>query len=720
MTLQLALYVLGLALAAVLSLGVAITAMRYSDRRGALYLGLAMLAIVEWSGAYILEATATMIPEKVFWSQVAYIGTHACTPLVLHFAAVLTNRESLLRPAWIRALIWTPPAVVVTLAFTNGYHHLIWDSFELTDVPNRILAYGRGPLYYLTIAYVYAVLIAASYLLLRGAYQQRRSHKRQAIAILLGLLPPWVTSAIYVATPSLLGYRDWIPVSFALSGPLLWWSLYNLQLLDVLPLARGRVVDEIQDGVIVLDQQGLVVDANPAVARLIGQHNILGRDAREIYAQSAGLVAGPAFDQPRPDHAGAFEQSQGEMTLTGGNVLEWRIAPVTPKSAGTGGYLVILTDITERRRSEQALQDLNAMLETQVSERTAEVRAQVERSEAILQSVSDGIVMADQQLQTRYINPAFTTLTGFSLDEVVGHHVESFLGLGLQSVTGPVEVAQRGGQMEARVSRKDGRFTEVLVTVSPMKASGGSCSGYVFTLHDVGQSRALDRARKGFLDNISHQLRTPVTTLRLYTHLLGRTDLAEDQRRSLDVIDSQVQSLQHLIEDILEVASLDSGNVITAWGDLQVEDIISTAMSRYEPRMAAAGLRFRKTDPSTTCPMLHGDAMRLAQALSEIMDNAVRFSLPDTEVTLTVKETHVAERTWVAIAVQNTGVPIPPEELPRAFERFHRGSAAEIGQLPGTGVGLSIAEAIVHAHGGYITLESEEGTTTLEMWLPVT
>jgi len=89
-------------------------------------------------------------------------------------------------------------------------------------------------------------------------------------------------------------------------------------------------------------------------------------------------------------------------------------------------------------------------------------------------------------------------------------------------------------------------------------------------------------------------------------------------------------------------------------------------------------------------------------------------------VTLTVKETHVAERTWVAIAVQNTGVPIPPEELPRAFERFHRGSAAEIGQLPGTGVGLSIAEAIVHAHGGYITLESEEGTTTLEMWLPVT
>ncbi len=102
-------------------------------------------------------------------------------------------------------------------------------------MPNRILAYGRGPLYYLTIAYVYAVLIAASYLLLRGAYQQRRSHKRQAIAILLGLLPPWVTSAIYVATPSLLGYRDWIPVSFALSGPLLWWSLYNLQLLDVLP-----------------------------------------------------------------------------------------------------------------------------------------------------------------------------------------------------------------------------------------------------------------------------------------------------------------------------------------------------------------------------------------------------------------------------------------------------------------------------------------------------
>lgn len=719
MTTQLFVYILGLSLASVLSFSVAVAALRYSDRRGALFLGLAMLAATQWSGAYILEATAATIPEKVFWFQAAYIGVQTVSPLILHFATVLTNRESLIRSPWIRALIWTTPAIMVALVFTNSYHHLIWTDFELIDGPNRILVYGRGPLHYLSFAHGYVVLTVAAYLLLRGAYERRRARKRQAVAILLSFLPPWILSAIYFAAPSLLGYRNWIPVGFALSGPLLWWNLHSLQLLDILPLAKGRVVDEIQDGVIILNQQGLVIDVNPAVGRLIGQHDIRGRNVREIYTQSVGLVDDPVRGPAPTDFEWMFKRSRGEQVLADGTVLEWRVAPVTSKSSRAGGYLVILRDITVQRRSEQALADLNASLEIQVIERTAEVRAQIERNEAILQSVSDGIVMADRQLLTRYINPAFTTLTGFALDEILGRPVGSFLALGLQSVTEPQEVVKNGRQTEARVSRKDGRFTEALVTISFMKAGDESHNGYVFTLQDIGRSRALDRARKGFLDNISHQLRTPVTTLRLYTHLLGQTHLAEGQQRSLQIIDSQAQALQDLVEDILEVASLDTGNIITAWTDFPVEDIISATISRYESRMAAAGLRLRRTDPSTTFPLLHGDALRLIQALSEVMDNAVRFSFAGTEVTLAVKEEHRAERTWVVIAVQNSGMPIPPDELPRVFERFHRGSEAVIGRLPGTGVGLSIAEAIVHAHGGYIRLDSVEGTTTLEMWLPV-
>ncbi|MCP4537934.1 MAG: PAS domain S-box protein [Chloroflexi bacterium] len=382
-----------------------------------------------------------------------------------------------------------------------------------------------------------------------------------------------------------------------------------------------------------------------------------------------------------------------------------------------------LEEAEERKRAEKALREYSEQLEDLVSERTVEIQAQYAQLDAILHSVGDAILMADQEMRIRYVNPAFAALTGYTLKELLGQDarsVEATTGSGqvLQSIESTA-AEDNVWQGEVIFRRKDGRMYDAALTVAPMRDAEGRLTGYVSSHHDISQSKDLERARSQFITNISHQFRTPITTLQLYAHLMWQAELSEKHQHHLQTIENQIAWLAQLIQDALEITALDSGKAVTAWEAIPLPILVEDTITRYQDRAKAAGLGLENMPIPSDLPVIKGDLGRLSQALGEIIENAIIFTLSGGQVTLKVRAVEEKDRVWVTIAVQDTGPGISPEEQEKVFDRFFRGELADSGHVPGTGLGLSIADEIARAQGGRITIESQIGEgSTFIIWLP--
>ncbi|MDY7077241.1 MAG: PAS domain S-box protein [Chloroflexota bacterium] len=362
---------------------------------------------------------------------------------------------------------------------------------------------------------------------------------------------------------------------------------------------------------------------------------------------------------------------------------------------------------------------LVAGLEAEVVARTAEIRAEQEKSETILRNVDDAIIMADPEMRIQYVNEAFSTLTGYTAEEALKYTIfeDMISEPNKQSIRRAITKGKRW-QGEVTIQRKDGRTYDAMLTIAPMCDADGKLAGYVSSHRDISLHKDLDRAKSQFIANVSHQLRTPVTTLKTAAYLLRKGGLPEQTEHYLQIMEEEITRLIHLIQDILEMTTLDSGQAVTTWEPISLFYVIENIVTRYQSRAEASGLTLVVKPAPPDLPVVKGDQARLSQALEEIVENAIIFTPAGGQVTV---ETGTAEdegSLWVTIIVRDTGPGIPPEEQDKVFDRFFRGSLAESGHVPGTGLGLSIADEILHAHGGQATAESDaSGGSIFTLWL---
>jgi PAS domain S-box-containing protein len=363
-------------------------------------------------------------------------------------------------------------------------------------------------------------------------------------------------------------------------------------------------------------------------------------------------------------------------------------------------------------------------LEEEVAVRTAEIKAEQEKSEAILQNVGDAIAMFDPDLRIRYVNPAFTQRTGYQRDEVLGREIFLLLGgvtaeQNRQSLLGPLNQGQPW-QGEITVQRKDGRLYEALLTVAPIRDAVGGLTGFVSSHEDISRLKDLDRARSRFITTVSHQLRTPVTNMKLYAHLLRSGRRTEKTEQYLQVLDEQADRLGHLIQDILEMTNLD-GQTIGSWGPVNLSSLIEHVVNRFRSVAEQTGVLLQTVSIPPDLPVVNGDHIRLNHALAEVVENAVAFTPAGGSVSLEVAGVDSEGANWITITVRDTGPGISTDEQGRIFDRFYRGKVVESGHLPGTGLGLSMVQRIMEAHGGRVTVDSQIGRgSTFTLWLKAT
>lgn len=363
-------------------------------------------------------------------------------------------------------------------------------------------------------------------------------------------------------------------------------------------------------------------------------------------------------------------------------------------------------------------------LEADVANRTAEVLLEQEKSETILNNVRDAIMMVDPDQLIVYINPAFTTLTGYAAEDAFGKTIYDLIGqetgqLTYQSIQSALA---RGEAWRGTIlaCRKDGRSYDATLTFSPMHDAEGRLIGHVASHQDISQLKNLERARQKFIENISHELLTPVTNIKLRAQMLQKGVPLDRAEHSFQVLSEQADRLENLIQDIIKISRLDSGQAIVTWTLIPVASLLRDVITRHLSRAAEAGLILEVLPAPATLPPVMGDRLKLAQALDELIENAIIFTAGANQgrITIRVGTTREKAQTWVTIAVSDNGPGISRDEQDRIFDRFFRGRLAEAGHVPGTGLGLSMVYEIVQSHGGRVTVDSQLGEgSTFSLWL---
>lgn len=274
---------------------------------------------------------------------------------------------------------------------------------------------------------------------------------------------------------------------------------------------------------------------------------------------------------------------------------------------------------------------------------------------------------------------------------------------------GAVQKAYGGIPCEWRMARA-GRMLRVrAIPFAPL----GAVSGVLLTLDDVTSQEALETTRQKFISNVSHELKTPVTAIRIAAENLQEEKLSETARSSAQSLLRSVDRLALLLGDLSELSRIESGALSLAPERVELVAFLETLMKDLQPRGVAPGvpLALEVDAPAGTTILV--DALRLHQVIENLVSNALKFSPPDGEVKLSVRVTEQGQ-TW---EVRDQGPGIPEAEQGRIFERFYRAQAAKA--KPGTGLGLAIVKHLCRLMGGEVTVESRPGAgATFRVMLP--
>jgi two-component system phosphate regulon sensor histidine kinase PhoR len=342
----------------------------------------------------------------------------------------------------------------------------------------------------------------------------------------------------------------------------------------------------------------------------------------------------------------------------------------------------------------------------------SELQTQIEAMEAqrsmltaVLAHMADGVLITDAGGHVRLINPAAARLLGVDQEAAVG---ERFVALVRDHQIAGIWRRCRECNEELSEAVEMGRqrpFLRVIATRLSDTAEG-EC---LVLLQDLTEMRRLEMVRRDLVSNISHELRTPLAGLKAVVDTL-RDGALEDPpaaRRFLDRIETEVDALTQMVQELLELSRIESGQVPLRLVPTALADLVIPPVSRLQPQAERGGLSMTvdlaSPGEEPGLPYVLADAERVREVVTNLVHNAIKFTPAGGQVTISA---HVAGEE-VIISVQDTGTGIPADDLPRIFERFYKADRARSGG--GTGLGLSIARHIVQGHGGRIWAESVEG-----------
>jgi diguanylate cyclase (GGDEF)-like protein/PAS domain S-box-containing protein len=363
MTIEITLYAVISVIAAGVAGLVAVIASRRTNTPGGKSLTALMLSVCIWSAGAAMEYATVGIPGKIFWAKIEYFGVVSCPVFFLLFAVEYNLLYRWLTPRKI-AILFILPLITLGLALTNEWHGLIWSSFTPSLAGDNLVVFGHGVGFWVgAVGYSYLCMLAGTVVLIWGTFRLPKEFHNQVILIAAAAIAPWVVNLVYIARLGPLPGLELTPLVILISGTIFGWDILQFHLLDLVPIARHTLIETMADGILVLDQQNRVLDANPAARQLLGEKAVItiGKYIGDIFDSSPELMK--LFIQNNPE-------TNTEVTVesTRGRYLEISLSPVHDWRGFFRGQFVVMRDITERRCSQDKIQLMNERLRVQLTE----------------------------------------------------------------------------------------------------------------------------------------------------------------------------------------------------------------------------------------------------------------------------------------------------------------------------------------------------------------
>lgn len=349
----------------------------------------------------------------------------------------------------------------------------------------------------------------------------------------------------------------------------------------------------------------------------------------------------------------------------------------------------------------RSLRDMHAQLE----DRFADLKRERAESAALVEAMAEGVVASDDRGHIVTANAAARRLLGYELQDPLPALDQLFR---VKAAREMVDALLEGRSVIERELDLDGQT--VLLTGRPL-----SHGGALLVLHDMTDLRKLETVRRDFVANVSHELKTPLTSISGYAETLVHDSVdPETSRRFLGVILANARRMQQLVDGLLDLSKIESGG----WHP-EPEVLDTAAVARESWTLLADRAEHRQvefeTDVESGAERLYADADAFRTVLSNLLDNALRYTPPGGTITLRARR----EDGGVRVSVKDTGAGITSEHLHRIFERFYRADAARSRDEGGTGLGLAIVKHLVEAHDGKVSAESTIGLgTEIVAWFP--
>ena len=353
------------------------------------------------------------------------------------------------------------------------------------------------------------------------------------------------------------------------------------------------------------------------------------------------------------------------------------------------------------------------------------LKSRLEKNElmGIVSGLEDALVVHDQNLKVTFFNPAAQHLFSLRQEDVLDRVLRpqdvevaplKLLAQVIFPSLAPVLIPRsRSGEYPqiADLSFAEAGL-ELRVTTVPLADDKGRLRGFLKIIRNRTREVALIRSKQEFITVASHQLRTPITELNWALETISQdTGLAADMKSLAENALNSARKMLHIVEDLLSVSRLEEGRFGYSFESTDPAALVGKILADAMPAANRSGLQLYFERPKEELPQVTVDVQKLSMVLSNMVDNAIRYNVPNGQIVVTLEK--VADQPYVEVRVKDTGIGLPAEEMEKLFSKFFRASNAVKFQADGSGLGLYIARNIIQAHGGQIWAESElnRGTT---------
>ncbi|MBK8026754.1 MAG: PAS domain S-box protein [Chloroflexi bacterium] len=697
-------------LAAVSSWSLVVHSENHLQIRGARsFLGVSLAQSV-WTALYVLELISRTPSEKIVWDTLQWFPAILGALAMLDFAANLTGTCE--RITW--KLTALPSIAFIVMIATEPLHGLLYShATVITGAPFDQLFYPYRLVHWLMMGYTYFLLGFSIFLLARRLILASGTLRSQILWLILALsMMVGLNSLGALFDVRLFNQRDIAPLTFGVGNAIMGWGLFRYRLFDLAPRARRLAVERMEVGFIVTDIDLNVIDMNRSALDITTSEcrnsdpttlpSLLNCWSSQL--DFAALASGSVQVVQRM-HAGRM------------NIFELHMAPVRSDNDQADGYLVTLRDVTESGRLEESL------------------RLSEARYRSIFDAMSDSILLYDADGRIIAANAASEQIFGIPTSQMLGKRFSPSQwqainedGAPLPPDDYPIVLALRDGIATHGVVMglytPDNRLIWLSINAEPLVPDASRPRGAIAAIRNITEYKGmqrqsmalrLERERSSllanFIRNASHEFRTPLATINTSLYLLSRHTDETRRREHIAKAEREVDRLSHLVDVQTRLASLDSGLTL-AFAETRVGTLMDSVKARFA-RPTEQATVISRWNTAEGLPMIRCNAEHLAVALQQIVDNALRHTLPGGTVEIDVR----SEGADVLITISDTGNGIQPEDMSRIFERFWRQDDAH--STPGFGLGLPLAKVIVNRHGGTIDVTSVVGTgTRVEIRLP--